>query len=76
MCAGRSPVRVIVTRVEKLTTMPILGIVRQATLSGLFILLVVLDADLVWFYWANVGMGVVLMVAMLHLKLQRMLHQV
>jgi O-antigen/teichoic acid export membrane protein len=39
----------------------ILGIIRQATLSGLFILLVVLDADLVWFYWANVGMGIVLM---------------
>ena len=38
----------------------ILGVIRQATLSGLFILLVVLNAGLVAFYWANVGMGVVL----------------
>ena len=38
----------------------ILGVIRQATLSGLFILLVVLNAGLTAFFWANVVMGVVL----------------
>ena len=38
----------------------ILGVIRQATLSGLFILLVVLNAGLTAFFWANVAMGVVL----------------
>jgi O-antigen/teichoic acid export membrane protein len=36
------------------------GVIRAATLSGLFILLVVLNAGLTAFYWANVVMGVVL----------------
>ena len=37
-----------------------LGVIRQATLSGLFILLVVINAGLTAFFWANVAMGVVL----------------
>ena len=35
----------------------ILGVIRQATLSGLFILLVVLNAGLTAFFWANVVDG-------------------
>jgi len=38
----------------------LLGVIRAATLSGLFVLLVALDAGLTAFYWANVAMGVVL----------------
>ena len=38
----------------------ILGVIRQATLSGLFILLVVVNAGLSAVCWANVAMGVVL----------------
>jgi O-antigen/teichoic acid export membrane protein len=38
----------------------ILGVIRSATLSGLFIALVALNAGLVAFFWANVVMGVVL----------------
>jgi len=37
----------------------VLGIIRQATLSGLFIALVLLNAGLIAFFWANVIMGVV-----------------
>jgi O-antigen/teichoic acid export membrane protein len=38
----------------------LLGVIRSATLSGLFIALVLLDAGLEAFFWANVVMGVVL----------------
>jgi O-antigen/teichoic acid export membrane protein len=37
----------------------ILGVMRQVTLSGLFIALVLLNAGLIAFFWANVVMGVV-----------------
>ena len=43
----------------------ILGVIRQATLSGLFILLVVLNAGLTAFFWANVATGVVVVVVTL-----------
>ena len=43
----------------------ILGVLRAAVLSGSFILLVVLNAGLVAFFWANVVTGVVVVVATL-----------